>query len=235
MAMDQFGKYWDTRQTIFCAYCGGLTETRDHVPSRVFLDKPYPSNLPVVPACKACNQSFSKDEEYVACLVECVLSGSGEPDQVEREKIKRILRRKPALAARLRNARQETSAGTSFMVETERVQNVVLKLARGHAAFELNEPQLDDPSNLSFLPFPSMDPTTRERFEAPFSQSGSLAVWPEVGSRAMQRLVNVETGASAWIPAQPGRYRYLTSLDGEVAVRIVIGEYLACEVNWSPE
>jgi len=220
---------------MFCAYCGGPTETRDHVPSRVFLDKPYPNHLPVVPACKACNQGFSKDEEYVACLVECVLSGSGDPNRVERKKIKRILQGKPALAAKLRNARQETSAGTTFMVEMERVQNVVLKLARGHVAFELNEPQLDDPLNLSFLPFPSMAPGVQEKFEASFGQPGSLAAWPEVGSRAMQRLVNIEMGASVWITAQPGRYRYLTALDGEVAVRFVIGEYLACEVKWSPE
>ena len=52
----------------------------------------------------------------------------------------------------------------------------------------------------------------------------------------MQRLVVTDSGAvfSLWIEAQQGRYRYLTSVgDEDVVVRMVISEYLACEVVWS--
>jgi len=231
--VDQIPNFGDSRQMVSCVFCGGPVETRDHVPSKVFLDEPYPTNLPIVPSCKLCNSGFSLDEEYVACLVECVLAGSTDPRLVKRKKIKRILEKKPALASKLSDARQETESGTIFTIEMERVRNVVLKLARGHAAFELNEPQLDNPSDISFLPFPSMNPAIREIFEGSPGSSGPLLAWPEVGSRAMQRLVEGLPEDSSWIIAQPGRYRYITSVDGSAIVRIVISEYLACQVEWA--
>jgi hypothetical protein len=76
--------YADQRILAFCAFCGGETGTRDHCPSRVLLDEPLPSNLPVVPACAACNSSFSGDEEYVACLISCVVAGSTDPEAMSR-------------------------------------------------------------------------------------------------------------------------------------------------------
>lgn len=67
--MDQLKDYADDRLISGCTYCDGLAETRDHVPSRVLLDSPLPENLPVVGACWACNNGFSKDEEYFVCLL----------------------------------------------------------------------------------------------------------------------------------------------------------------------
>jgi hypothetical protein len=226
--MKQMRNFGDSREMAFCAYCGRNTETRDHVPSKVFLDEPYPTNLPVVPSCRLCNQSFSLDEEYVACLIECARMGSVRMDDLRREKIRRILKRKPALVSRLSQARKETANEAFFNVETERLRDVALKLARGHAAFELNLPQLDDPSVVTVLPLASMASDTREEFETP----ERFSFWPEVGSRAMQRLVINEIGASEWITVQTGRYRYLTSVGAGVLVRIVISEYFACEAIW---
>lgn len=229
--MEQLRNYGDSRQTAFCAYCGRNTETRDHIPSKVFLDEPYPTNLPVVPACKTCNEGFSMDEEYVACLVECVLKGSAKPDDIKREKIRRILERKPSMVSRFDHARYDAADGPIFSVEIERVRNVVLKLARGHALFELNEPQLDDPSHVAFVPYPSMAQDVRNNFESPPTSS----IWPEVGCRAMQRVVVNEPSSPVWIIAQPGRYRYITSIADGIVIRMVINEYLACEVVWNYE
>ena len=212
----------------FCVFCGGSTESRDHVPSKVFLDSPYPANLPVVPACDPCNGGFSRDEQYVACLIACAQAGATEPDAVKRLKIRRILRQTPWLASRLADARQVESGSTVFSVETERVQNVVLKLARGHAAFELNEPRLDAPSHIAFSPFTAIDDKIRVEFESPPISS----VFPEVGSRAMQQLVVTRPGASRWLTVQPDRYRYMTSVADGVNVRGAISEYLAFEVRW---
>jgi hypothetical protein len=226
--MEQLRNLGDARQTAFCVYCGGVTETRDHVPSKVFLDEPYPTNIPVVPACQPCNRGLSQDEEYVACLIECVQTGSVKAEGVKRQKIMRILEQKPALASRLRQARQEAVGGPFFRVETSRVRNVALKLARGHAAFELNEPQLDEPSSVAIAPLHCMTLGVREEFETPPISS----IWPEVGSRAMQRLVVDQPAASHWITVQPERYRYFTSVGDGVVVRVVMSEYLACEVVW---
>ena len=227
--MEQLRNLGDERQTGFCVYCGSTTETRDHVPSKVFLDEPYPTNLPVVPACRSCNEGFSLDEEFVACLVACALAGSASARDVRSEKISRILQTKPALASRIDKAREENLFGdVAFRVESDRVRNVVLKLARGHAAFELNEPQFDSPRTLTVVPMPSMTRENRENFERPPTAS----IWPEVGSRAMQRAIQTSHGSSRWIVVQPGRYRYLTAVSNGAVVRMVLSEYLGGEVTW---
>jgi hypothetical protein len=227
--MEQLTPFADERLITSCVHCGGLTETRDHCPSRVFLDEPYPEHLPVVPACSACNGGFSIDEEYLACLVECARTGS--TDAVERLKVRQILNHSPALAARLMQARSLTGEGVvTFAVEDERVKRIVMKLARGHAAFELSELAHKEPSHIMFTPLHLLSAAARNHFETPPSSE----VWPEVGSRAMQRMA-LEWGSSphpSWIVLQPGQYRYLAVAEIAVMIRVVIGEYLACEVIW---
>ena len=227
--MIQLPNYGDERQLVGCIYCRRTSATRDHVPPRVFLDVPYPENLPVVPACRECNEALSLDEEYLACLVECALVGSVRVSEIRREKIRRILGNKPALAARLIQARKQTDNGTSFQIEAHRVKNVVVKLGRGHAAFELNEPQYQEPCVVSFQPLVALSSNARERFETP----PRMSLLPEVGSRATQRLLLADSVCTDWIVAQPGRYRYLSSVGTGTTVRVVIGEYLACEMIWS--
>ena len=209
-------------------YCGAGTETRDHVPSRAFLDRPYPGNLPVVPACEDCNAGFSLDEEYLASLIDCVIAGTADPNFVPRSKVKQILERQPLLRRRLAIAGSQ--AASSFRVEGSRVENIVLKLARGHAAFELNEPQIDDPTEISSMPLATLQDDALRLFETP----PTTDIWPEVGSRAMLRIVYDGTpSATRWIVVQHGRYRYLAAvLPDVVLVRMVISDYLACEVIW---
>lgn len=232
--MIQLHSFGDQREVLSCVYCGsGQIESRDHVPSRILLDEPYPENLPVVPACAACNHSFSQDEEYVACLVECVIAGTADPEAISRPKVARTLRARPALAARLAAARTVDEGGTRFGIEDTRVRNVVLKLARGHAAFELHTPQTHDPAAFVAVPLVTMPEIQREGFE----NIPATNIWPEVGSRAMQRLVEgVDLDPGGWIVVQPGRYRYLAvaTAAGPI-VRIVLSEYLACEVCWDYE
>jgi hypothetical protein len=52
-----------------CIYCGESANTREHVPSKVFLSRPYPENLPTVPACFDCNNSFSEDELFLSLFM----------------------------------------------------------------------------------------------------------------------------------------------------------------------
>lgn len=224
--MRQIRELSDERLRGFCVYCGRPSETRDHVPPRVFLDKPYPSNLPVVPACRKCNEKISIDEEYIACLMECVLSGPTSFESIEREKIARILQRKPKLVSRLDESRQVLlDSNTWFIIEADRIRKVVIKLARGHTAFELGEPQLDDPYSVFFSPLIQMD----EKQLSVFESIPPRRIFPEVGSRGMQRFV--EDG-SGWVMVQPQRYRYLSSVNAGEMIRFVIREYLACEVVW---
>ncbi len=245
--VDQVQDLADSRLLHGCIYCGGLEDTRDHVPSRAFLDVPFPENLPVVPACRTCNNSFSRDEEYVACLIESVIAGTTDPDRIERPQVAEILRRSPALRSRIESAKQQSSNQITFTVEEPRVRNVLLKLARGHAAFELSAARRDEPYSFGWCPMPTMSSEQINSFDA----THVVETFGEIGSRSTQRmhvtqvtLRSVETGElktlgllmSDWVDVQEGRYRYLAVDDrGEIRVKIIIREYLACEVIWIHE
>ncbi|MGE0420742.1 MAG: hypothetical protein AB7O88_00680 [Reyranellaceae bacterium] len=229
--MRQIRSYGDQRHQAFCVHCGGRVETLDHAPSKVFLDEPYPENLPKSPSCLKCNNGFSLDEQYLACLIECVVVGVVDPAKVERSQIARVLRETPKLAERLRRARREHEDRTVWQPENPRVERVILKLARAHVAFECNEPRPDAPASLWFKPLIAMVDSERTTFEE--RPHGGAGVWPEVGSRTMARLAESLTEPSeGWLIVQDDRYRYRVSCDGYIRVQAVIREYLAFEVNW---
>jgi hypothetical protein len=229
--MEQLRNFGDTRSQGFCVHCGGPDESKDHVPSKVLLNEPFPDNMHLCACCRRCNNDLSADEEYLACLLECVLVGEADPSIIQRAKVSRLLSTRLPLLTRLRNAKEKTSGTTIWSVESDRVRRVVLKLARGHAAFELNEPQIEEPSYLDFRPLSTLTDSEREAFET--SSSELMLAWPEVGSRSMQRIVVGSTGyETGWIDVQEGNYRFLVSQDGGLTVKIVLREYLACQVNW---
>lgn len=224
----------DDRNKGFCVHCGAADETRDHCPSKVFLDEPFPENLPQSPSCLRCNNGISKHEEYLACLIECVLTGDVDLPRFRRGKIANCLRRSPALAESLRRARHDFGDQCRWMFDENRVRAVVMKLARGHVAFELSEPRIDEPSSIWFGPLCEMSDESRDAFEHGEDES-LLALWPEVGSRAMQRILVVgDVGAheDKWLDVQHGNYRYQVSWANGLVVKIVIREYLGCEVRW---
>ncbi len=242
--MDQLNNYSDSRLLFGCIYCGGLEETRDHVPSKVFLDSPFPENLPVVPACLNCNNGFSLDEEYVACLIESIVAGSVDPVAIRRKSIAKKLKENVSLYSRIATGMSQSNGQTFFQVESERVRNIALKLARGHAAFELGLPFRSQPIHIQCEPLSTMSVEDLEQFESPQIP----IIIDEVGSRSLQRLRVIEVTLQSdkgekfthsyicndWIDVQDGRYRYLATSEPDGArVRIVIGEFLACDIKWS--
>jgi hypothetical protein len=229
--MDQLGTFSDERLSAFCAYCGGPPTTRDHVPSKVFLDEPYPPNLPVVPVCMACNASLSLDEEYVACFLECVLCGSTSSDSLKRDKVRKILERNRRLASRIESARVERKNGVSlWKVEEPRLATVLMKLARGHLAYELAELRLDSVPSTFTSPLSTMTEQQRISFESALRRN----ILPEIGSRGFLRMVKSSDTREYfdWQIVQAGRYRYLAAVSRNLLVRFVLSEYLACEVIW---
>ena len=126
----------------------------------------------------------------------------------------------------------EQNGRTQFAPDQQRVRNVLLKLARCHAAYELNEPRTDDPKSVWSCPLMLMTEQERNRFEN--GDDGILVPWPEVGSRAMNRMLVTGTDVfgGGWLEVHPDRYRYRVSQDGGMRVSIVLREYLACEVVW---
>jgi len=231
--MDPRHLFVDQRLTEMCVYCGGSPNTKDHVPSKTFLDEPLPPDLPVVDACENCNNSFSIHEQYVACLLECAINGSVEPEGVKRNKVKRILTENPSLRSRIEKSCTKDGKGNLvWKVEEDRVRIVMLKLARGHAAFELSLPQLEEPEEISFFPFVAISDEQRIAFES--ASVSSISLWPEIGSRAFRRAVKScpISYKNGWLTVQANRYRYFVDQTGGLMIQMVLSEYLACRVVW---
>ena len=230
--MDPRHVYIDDRLKGNCAYCGGWADSRDHIPSKVLLDRPYPENLPVIGACEECNSGFSADEEYVSCLIECVIQGTTDPDDRFREKIASTLKSRPAIAERIKKGRQIGKNNEPvWMPEWKRIEKVVLKLARGHMSYELGVQHVEKPKILNILPFPTMTQIEIEQFNMPIESERFLL--PEIGSRAF---INLMTGKPTaycnWNVVQDGRYRYTIGQTAGDWVKFVLSEYLACFVAW---
>jgi len=241
--MDQLTNFADNRLLTGCIYCGGNPETRDHVPSKCLLERPYPPNLPVVGCCDDCNKSFSKDEQYFVCLIESVLCGSTDPDKIGRLSVAKTMRNSPALRARIESSRIEVDGRVAFAHDIHRVNNVMLKLARGHAAFELNQPCRTKPYHFWCGPLLTLSQEVQDAFNSVHFQQKA----GEVGTRNMQRLMvtqvilqsehdkreNMAWVMNNWIDVQDDQYRYIAIEDsGEFVIRIVVAEYFACEVAW---
>lgn len=229
--MRQIKIFSDTRHDTQCAYCGTIPDTRDHVPSKILLEKPFPENLPVVPSCLECNNGFSLDEEYFACLIECLISGSTDLNQLSRERIVNILKRKTKLKSRLDDSLISEPEKTYFKIESDRIENVILKLAFGHAKFENSETQFEKPEHIAFVPIETL--TEEEQYS--FFKITKMQKSPEIGSRAMQNIHLTQDGTpiSNWIIVQEGIYQYsVTETIENLKVRMLIWNYLACEVIW---
>lgn len=114
--------------------------------------------------------------------------------------------------------------------ENECVEEVVLKLARGHIAYELGIQRVDDPEFIEILPLPAV---TEER-QDDFLSLPSSHLYPEIGSRAF---VSVCTGKSSafenWMVVQNDRYQYAVGQSEGDWVKVLINNYLACHVAWS--
>jgi hypothetical protein len=221
----------DQRLTGFCVYCGGPGETRDHVPSKALLDQPYPSDLPVVEACAKCNNAFALDEEYVACFLECTIIGSTIPHLQSRPSIRRKLTEAPALQALIEASRIPVADGTLVWQPDEpRVEAVLVKLARGHMAFEEGTPRLEEPGLVDCVPLSMLSPDESQELVGPWP---SFTGWPELGSRAFLRAAGARVPHNpqedGWIVIQPNRYRYRVQVH---TVQMVLSDYLACTVIW---
>ena len=243
--MDQLTDYSDSRNKGFCIHCGsGLKpddSNRDHVPTRGLLNPPYPENLPVVLVCRECNASFSSDEEYLIAFLGSVLSGSTRPDPVRFPTASGILTHSPRLGSRidLSQTVQRNLLGDVEVLwdpEFDRIERALVKNARGHVLYEMGEPMLAQPFHVSVCPIQAMTAQQVDQFEDVPHGAG----WPEMGSRMMQRAVIVhslgdsqEVYSDSWQDVQDDVCRYaVTQGPSGILVRMVLREYLACEVGW---
>lgn len=142
MSLKQFGLpfgpdtlSWPSRRSPAraCIYCAVPATTRDHVPPKVLLEKPWPPNLRIVPACAACNVSWSLDEQYFAIALAQVghvphLMAKVEPGGV----VDRTLQAAPRLDDQIINALTPGEDGRIwFAMDIARIGRVATKIAYG--------------------------------------------------------------------------------------------------------
>lgn len=242
--VDQIPQYADERLTAElvgrCLYCGSgfggeVVRSADHVPSKVLLRKPYPVNLPTVPACVKCNNGFSGDEQYVRVFLGCVIAGSADPDAQSDSGVRATLARSPALHAQMEAAMRDTLPGEPVMWQPDhvRVCNVLVKNARGHLWLEHAELRRNPP-DVRYAALEALTDEERATFENP--PDVKHGVLPEVGSRALARVFSGDW-FDGWTYVQDDQYRFaIDHLDGDtLRVRLVVAEYLAAEVIWRGE
>lgn len=139
-----------------CIYCGAIGDSTEHVPPRCFLERPYPANISTVRSCLACNQRFSKDEEYAIAL----LAQIGETDWLTAKITKdgcvdRAFRRKPAFEQRFIDRLGVDDDGRVFIEpENERLGTVFTKVICGLYYLRYKKPvRLDNLGPIAIWPF----------------------------------------------------------------------------------
>ncbi len=232
--------FFDERNKSWCVHCGSwlsaVESNRDHVPSKCLLPRPLPANVPVIEVCTACNNSFAEDEEYIAGLLGVVLSGGFELNPQVHPVAAKILTNNPRLKQELQNSVDcqldlfNEAVPFNVIPNIAKVQRVIIKNAKGHAFFEYGEPMIENPTHCWFSPLEGLSTQHRASFED--TGGGELAMWPEIGSRMMSRVITGQDICDGWVVVEPGWYRYSVDQVGIIRVRSVIREYLATEVIW---
>ena len=224
--MIQRPEYGEGHPERICCYCGNWADTVDHVPSKVFLDKPYPDNLSVVPCCKKCNEQFAFDEEYVAVLLECVRWQTFNPEELKREKVRKIVEHNPALLKTVRESVHPLLDG-HFTIDSDnvRLRQVLTKLIAGHLRFEgLDQLFLHEGLEIQFY----LDIYTNQEFFESFHSPIYSDLLPEVGSRAMIVMVEQGCAGGPWFTVQSNMYEYCVAPDNS-EVRIIIQNYFGIQ------
>jgi hypothetical protein len=235
--MKQIKDFSDDRYKGTCLHCGAGLTTKptndDHVPSKALLDRPLPANVHVVETCVQCNNGFSVDEEYFAAFLGAAMSGSTDPDAQVFETARKVLARNAKLRREIEATRTESGVfdgnpRLTWLPDLDRIRRVVVKNARGHAFHELGQPMLEEPDDILVVPLETID----EVRLADFLTVDLGSVWPEVGSRLLQRVYEGIDMVDGWIVVQPSIYVFAVIETDSVTVRSIIREYLLTEVTW---
>ncbi|MGD6940973.1 hypothetical protein ACQCT6_02900 [Cytobacillus gottheilii] len=223
-----------------CIYCGEAANTREHIPSKVFLEKPYPSNLYIVPACIDCNNSFSADELFLSIFISWkkhkytmnkhnVDIDLSEKLKKHNETLKKIIR------LLILDKNEEVK---------QKVEKILYKLAIGHAVYELSEGFFRDSQNfetsIKYTFLEEMTPHEVNDFTTPFILNDYPL--PEIGSRVYERIMVVEYKQDYlhklrmlmldWVDVQDDIYTYTAYIFGStIKVKMVFLNYFFAEIH----
>lgn len=233
--------------THFCIYCGDVSDTREHAPSKVFLSNPYPADLPVLPACKKCNNGFSDDELYTEVYIDSLKYLSGRSDSLSAENQERIYRN-----TAFSDAQSDLSAYYNMgnLPYNKRISRILAKLAICHTVYELSEGYFSDdwngkPTLIDYQFAFEMTENQAKEYDSLIIMNDKIL--PEVGSRVFGKIYVLEPILKSvtddktmklqmmvmnWSDIQNYNYRYVAwfEKDSSFHVKMVIHDFLYAEV-----
>lgn len=223
-----------------CIYCRtNVANSREHLPSRIFLDTPYPEGYSIVPACEECNGGFSPGEVYVSSFIDKLRNALSNNRIPLREKTISAINHDKDLARIINEQIQTENEKIIVNYEPELFSKILIKLAKGHlcqAQDKVFESDCSVECNFKLKPDLSKDELYHFE-ELPLVDKAS-----ECGSDFTHSLLIVEgIGLPSqifvpWNEVQDGNYRCLTYFEHDNYVaRIVICETLFAEVLFSED
>lgn len=220
-----------------CIYCGEIANTREHIPSKVFLAKPYPENLGIVPACQECNNSYSNDELLLSILIEKLKSTHLGQGYNPIEEVQRRMDYNEKLVKDIEKAIENKNLNEF----DKKIKRILLKLAIGHSVYELSEGYCIKDGIVDYSFLDNMSVEEIEEFSLPFNIGGELL--PEIGSRVYERMIVLELSLADvhdpgqrlvlldWVDVQESKYTYTSYRFGnDIVVKMIINDFMYAKV-----
>lgn len=236
------------KDKTFCIYCGNEANTREHAPSKVFLRKPFPDNLPVLPACKNCNNAFSDYELYSEVYLDSLKYLSGYSENLSIDNNERIFKSTAFYDAQCDLKKYIDTGG---IICNEKLQKILIKLSICHAVYELCEGYSTDGKAIELKEISvnfrlNLNEKEIEKFLMPIDISNKT--FPELGSRIFENIRVVEPVLTPlkggedkklqlvilfWTEIQEGEYEYIAWIeDNEITVKIAIHDFLFAQTKF---
>tara|TARA_R110002049_G_scaffold308754_1_gene513922 strand:- start:66304 stop:67029 length:726 start_codon:yes stop_codon:yes gene_type:complete len=175
-----------------CYFCGKPASTKDHVPSKNLLEKPYPKNLLTIPACLKCNQSFSLDEEY---FLNVLTTLSESPTLIARTEpggsVYKSRNRSTKLYERLlKSIIQKNDGRTYFHAEVARLKKTIEKNAFGLYCHKYGKiPMLNAFECVGFYPFNAEETRPIEIIMLTHNEKFKLKKWTHLQENVFSYIV----------------------------------------------
>lgn len=234
--------YFERGTSMNCIFCGGIAETREHAPSKVFISSPLPTDLPTVPSCCKCNNTFSSDELYSAVLIKLLRSKIDDYSLTTLD-MERLSKKEGREAAQFIIDNEETLS----YIDNKRLENILIKLARSHAVYELYDCfEYDNDSrfqiDLFYVFKPFIDQDIMNDIASVICADHLLL--PEMGAKFYERLCCIQLqecndqeqkGISflSWNDVKENEYSYTAYIDyPNVVVKIIIQNFLFAKITF---
>ena len=218
--------YYSKKDQCRCVYCGRIADSRDHIPSKCFLSRPFPNNLGVLPSCEDCNNSFSILEAKVSRLTKWIKHYiEGETFLSEHD-----------LSNKYKYLENRYSSGKIERIvlsadDKDAIEKIAFKLAFGHFIYLGSSFYSESDMKIRF----KFSFQCSEQEIGLFNENHTYLqnMLPELGSRGFELCVsnlnhNIQS-ITTWNVVQRDNYRFLINWDGYIL--IVIQEVLFITVE----